>query len=155
MKYRAISWILIPIGFVVAAIAGIQQTGAKILALNFSINLTLVLILACIIVLYYYIKKREIRSVTQAAGLGDALFYPVLCLLLSPLNFILFNALAFILLVPVLLVNYFKKKEKTIPLAGYLSFFIGILFAAGLFIPELNLYNDTFSINLVHKYFLL
>jgi hypothetical protein len=72
-------------------------------------------------------------------GVGDLLFFLVVAIAFSPVNFILFNVLSFVIaLVGSLTIG---GRKQTIPLAGWQAMVLLFVFATG-WIGNVDLYND-------------
>ncbi|MEP0266057.1 hypothetical protein [Dokdonia sp.] len=79
--------------------------------------------------LYFSAKKRQfINPIDSKIGLGDIVFFVVIAPLFYLKAYILFfiTGLLFSLLLYGVVIR-FREKQKTIPLAGYLSIYLGLI----------------------------
>lgn len=110
------------------------------------INLTaLALILTFSILILFVLKGKLMNPFNSFIGVGDLLFFPVLCLSFSPINFIAFMIGSFgliLLIKPILF-----KSKNAIPLAGGLSIIYSILLVMDIFLT-IDLYDDSGMIKL-------
>ena len=123
-KYRAIRWFWIPVlVFLCLGIAITENSWSEILVL-FRTNVVFILIQLLGVSLYYSLKVKRLVNITDNyLGWGDILFFLPLCLLFSPINFIVFfiGGLMMILLGYILWKQFFLPELETIPLAGGLA----------------------------------
>ena len=143
--YRAISWFLIPLFFLTFTAKGILLQPPSELAFNSLINLGFVLFQLLMLSLYMSIKnKKPVFIVNSYLGLGDILFFVVICLAFSPVNFIVFylSSLIFILLAFVAYTLIVKNANKHIPLAGIMAALMMVLILLNWMFPQINLYED-------------
>ena len=144
-KHRAISWFLIPllfIGFVAYALLSIDVYE---LLTYFSINSYIVL--SCLLgvtAIISFKEKKFTNILKNHLGLGDALFFLVLTVVFSPLNFLAFYVgsifISCLIYLSILLLN--KNKQSTFPLAGGMSLMLMVIIITTQFIPSLNFYQD-------------
>lgn len=123
-KYRAVSWYLFPLAFILLAVLQFQKYEMRVIGGNTGINLLLILIQFLLLGLYYSIKEKRIQIIPGSRiGLGDVLLLVVLCLGFSPMNFVVFIILALIsgLLVTGIIHLIVKNPNPLIPLASYLG----------------------------------
>lgn len=139
IKERNVYWFLFLIGTICAGYLYYTNTFFELFWRTSVINLVFIGII--LLVLGIYAKFKLKVALSDAFGLGDALLFLGLCFAFPVAAFIIFFvfSLLFSLLLHVVLNQ--KRKEKSVPLAGYMSlFFCGVylLHWTG-FIP--NLYN--------------
>ncbi|OFX21550.1 MAG: hypothetical protein A2041_02505 [Bacteroidetes bacterium GWA2_31_9b] len=143
-RYKAVSWILFPIGFITAGIITYVEIPFSDILYNSIINSLFIAFQMAVILVFSWIKFKQVKNIfSQIFGLGDLLFLVMICPLFSPINFVFFYilSLAFSLLV-YLILKYLKIYNDTkIPLAGFQSFFLAILFISIFFI-RFSLLND-------------
>lgn len=143
-RYKAVSWILFPIGFIASITISYVEIPFSDLLFNSLINSLFIAFQMAVILVFSWIKFKQVKNIfTQIFGLGDLLFLIMICPLFSPVNFVFFYilSLAFSLLV-YLILKYLKIYNDTkIPLAGLQSFFLAILFISIFFI-RFSLLND-------------
>lgn len=148
MKHRAISWVLIPL-----ALAGFVFKGMiseNIVLKDVLLNIAFVSIQLVLLTIYMSIKnKRLLNIVNTYLGLGDVLFFVVICAAFSTLNFIVFYLLSMIVtLTGVIAYNGFRKKKSVdIPLAGAMAVVLIVL----MLIPGFDFYDDGYLMNMINK----
>jgi hypothetical protein len=148
MKHRAISWVLIPL-----ALAGFVYKGMvseNILLKDVLLNIAFVSVQLVLLTVYMSIKnKRLVNIVDTYLGLGDVLFFVVICAAFSTLNFIVFYLVSMIItLTGAIAYNGFRKKKSVdIPLAGAMA---GILIVLML-IPGVGFYDDGYLLEVAKK----
>ncbi|MDR2292326.1 MAG: hypothetical protein LBE11_02505 [Prevotellaceae bacterium] len=117
--YRKIALIWIIILAVCAVTAAIILYGLNISAMNFTLNLAILVYMFLGVLLYVYIKNRKISSIKHFAGIGDILFFIALTPVFEFRNFIYFligsclAALAWWITIYVI-----WHKKRTVPLVG-------------------------------------
>ena len=122
-KYRAIHW------WWVVAIAVI---GFFLREANFKmtlLNMCFVLIQFVGVSLYFSIKHRQFINVTTSfLGWGDIAFFLAVSFCFNPIEFIHFHiySMIFTLIGFIIFQNKIKSQFTTIPLAGWMSIFLGI-----------------------------
>ena len=143
-RYKAVSWILFPIGFITAGIITYVEIPFSDLLFNSLINSLFIAFQMAVILVFSWIKFKQVKNIfSQIFGLGDLLFLIMICPLFSPVNFVFFYilSLAFSLCL-YLILKYFKLYiDSKIPLAGFQSFFLAILLLSNFFIT-FSLSND-------------
>jgi hypothetical protein len=88
------------------------------------INFSLLLFVTSMVLFYFCVLRRySIKEITRLIGKGDVLFIFTLLFIFSPVNFILFNIISYIVsLLYFTAIRLIKKeKEIQIPLAGIMS----------------------------------
>ncbi|MGQ0827052.1 MAG: hypothetical protein ACT4ON_01530 [Bacteroidota bacterium] len=147
-KQREISWMLIPLtlaGFTYKAMNG------DILLKNVLLNIAFIVIQLLMLTIYMSIKnKKPVNIINTYLGLGDILFFLVICVAFSPINFIAFYLSSMITtLIGVIIYNRFSNKQtKDIPLAGAMATGTIVLMV----FPGLNFYNDVFLLEIVRNF---
>lgn len=151
-KHRQISWFLIPLaltGFVYKAFLSGDFAWK-----DFLLNVGFVLIQLLLLSLYFSLKnKRLINIVDRYLGLGDILFFIVLCAVFSPVNFILFYlfSLTITLMSIVIYTVISRHQTPAIPLAGAMAALLILLLLTNLVFPQFNLYNDHSLLTILDK----
>lgn len=150
-RYRAVSWILFPIIALLNLCYTLwyMHTPASVFLTNTGINAGIILSQFLFLKLYFSFREKKIAVIIDRyIGLGDIIFYLLLCLFFSPLAFITFHigSLLFCLLLYIpLKVNGINR---TIPLAGLQSLLMIILLACSeLF--SVTLSQDDWLLNLL------
>jgi hypothetical protein len=130
-KYRGVYWICFPVLAVLLSGIKILGSGLDVFFTDGLITISFLLLQLFVLWGYFAIKHSKIVNLTKGhIGWGDLLFLLVMCLYLSPVNFILFYilslscALLFALFINIIL----NRKSITIPLAGIQALlFVGFL----------------------------
>jgi hypothetical protein len=144
-KYRAVSWILFPIGFILFAAESIHYGDLYEQALIFLLNIGICLFVFILLLIYFSIKNKKITNIIDHyIGLGDLLFIIIISIGFSAINFILFLniSLFFILIMYLALYKVLKFKNDKIPFAGLLSLFYLVYFVLNNFWFQINPYID-------------
>lgn len=87
------------------------------------------------VTVYFSIKHKQIiNPIDSKIGLGDIVFFIIIAPLFHLKSYILFfiTGLLFSLLVYAVVIR-FREKQKTIPLAGYLSLYLGMILLSNTF----------------------
>lgn len=152
-KHRAISWYLVPFTFLALLIKGLLTTSATTIFLKDSLfNAAFILVQLLLISVYISIKnKKRTNIVNSYLGIGDILFFVVLCMAFSPANFIVFFIVSLVLtLIGFIVYRIAVKSAKAeIPLAGAMALLLIMLIVAGKFIPGFNVYNDGYVLSMI------
>jgi len=133
-KDRAIWWGWIPVLIITSLGIAISEISLSTLSYFFGMNILFIVLQLILATCWFSIKKRRFINLTkQYLGLGDILFLIPLCLLFSPVNFIIFYMISLIvILIFFMTLNVIiDDKIKTIPLAGAIAicFIAGSLFS--------------------------
>lgn len=151
-KDRAISWIILPVLFICFILTSLETLPLSALGLFFGINSGFIFLQVCSVALYFLIKRRTIKNIIdKEIGLGDILFFIVLTVAFSPVNFIAFYVVTLILtLAAYLLIKFFNASTKReIPLAGIMSLAMAFLIITSFFSDSFNLYSDRAILSLI------
>lgn len=126
-KERKVYWFLYPIVGLLAFTLHYYQKGLELTLVNSRLNLFFTSLL--LLVAYCYnLVKLKLHFLKEVFGLGDVLFFVFISFSFSTLSFLIL--FVFSLVFSLLLHQLFKKKniDKSIPLAGYMSLFFGIVY---------------------------
>jgi hypothetical protein len=130
IKERAVWWFLFPVFLVTAGTLHFINTLTSIFFINIGLNLLLTSIILGVSYIYALLKLK-IQFINEAFGLGDLLFF--LGFIFSFPTFTFIILLVFSLLFSLglhLLLSYDHSKYKTVPLAGYASLFLLLIYSA-------------------------
>lgn len=144
-RVRMITWWYIPLLFLGLLFISLQHVLFGELLKYFIINTSFILLQMIVLTIFYTIKKRKLTNIiNKYIGLGDILFFLVLCVGFSPVNFIIFIVSGLILTIICFSIYGIasKKKEYRIPLAGMLAVFLCVVFIIKKINPGLDLFND-------------
>jgi hypothetical protein len=143
-KFRAVSWILFPLLAAIILLENIFIHALPVFADFYLINFGFIAVQLVLITLYFSLRnKRWVKLWEQHLGAGDILFFLILCLFFSPVNFLLFYLGSLIVTVVVVLVlRRVRTDMNVIPLAGIQSGLLAVLIVASLFTNTLEFKND-------------
>jgi len=131
LRERQISALLIPALAIGFSVRTFWITGVGELLSNGFMNFLFVALQLLLISAYFSFRNRKLTNIIDSyIGLGDVLFFIVLCLAFSPMKFVLFyiTALLVSLLSVLIYQSIFRKRLAEIPLAGIFSMLvIGII----------------------------
>lgn len=136
-KDRLVYWFLYPIiGILVLAIQ-LHYVPIEIIFVNSTLNLLFVSLLLGVSFTYTCFRKLSFKS---AIGLGDILFFVFISFTFSTVSFIVLFvfSLLFSLLLHFIFQN--KNQDKTVPLAGYMALFFGVVYIVTFFCNSTFLY---------------
>ena len=138
IKYRAVWWFLFPAFLVSAGFLYFLNSPVEIMLLNFGLNL-LVLTLILSISFLYARFKMKVLFFKEAFGIGDLFFFLGLTVAFPTLSFIviLVFCLIFSLILHLFLAH---NSQQTVPLAGYASFFLILVYLSNWFLFYNNIY---------------
>jgi len=150
-KNKAISWFLIPLLFVGFSIKALLTIEVEEFISYSLINLLLVSINLLGVTILISMKEKKMTNILNThLGLGDVLFFVVLTVVFSPINFVLFYLLSIattaIIYGGIMWLNA-PKEKMLIPLAGAMSIpLISLLFIEQ-FTTYFQLYEELFLIH--------
>lgn len=154
-KQREISWILIPLICLALFFKATQSITIGDLMNNTLLNLAFIILQLLALTIYMSIKnKKMVNILQQHIGLGDLLFFVVLCLAFSPANFIVFYILSLIATLAgcIIYISIFSKKEmKEIPLAGGMASVFVFVLLLNKIVTHLNFYDDSNVLNIINN----
>jgi hypothetical protein len=129
-KNRLVYWFLYPIIGILVFVIQLQYLPIKLAFLNSGLNLLFITLLLG--VSFVYIKFRKL-SFQEAIGFGDILFFVFMSFAFAVVSFIIL--FVFALLFSLILHFVFQKKNqlKTVPLAGYMALFFGVVYTITFF----------------------
>lgn len=116
-KYRGVSWFLFPLLTIAALIGLWLDKNLHFFMPLIIVNLAFVFVLLFGLTVYFSLKNRKIVRIADVyLGWGDILFFLVLTVFLSPINFLMFiiGSLLFVSLI----VMVIPRLRQSIPLAG-------------------------------------
>ena len=146
-QYRAISWVLYPFLLVFIIIRATMLVSWPQLGTYVLVNAMLLSFQLISITLFLWLRhKKRVNPLAGYFGLGDLLFWVLLAVGFSPVNFMCFHvgSLVLALLLHKLLARYkaYGGSNK-IPLAGFQAlFYIFVLFMPYI-LPAFGRYDDT------------
>lgn len=127
IKERKVYWFLFPlIGLLSGILLFKNVFFKKTFFLTCIINLSFVTIL--IVFIFIYSKFKLKLPVNQTFGLGDALLFFALSFTFLNVSFFIFFIFGLVFSLMLHLFVKQKKKQETVPLAGYLSLFFALIY---------------------------
>lgn len=147
LKQREISWLLIPFLLGCFLARGFLLIPSNEIISNTLLNISFIVLQLLVLTAYVSIKNKKISNVINSfLGLGDVLFFVVICLAFSSVNFILFYVMSLLFtLVGFIAYNMLvKKATKEIPLAGAMAMVMITLILLNQWMPQFNFYNDDY-----------
>jgi len=154
-RYRAVSWIVFLVLFIVSLIVGLGEISAADFVQSSLINLGILAIIFAGLTLYFSLKEGKlVYIINKYIGVGDLLLFVILAILFSPANFILFYTISLLLTVlgSAAFILFKKDNKAEIPLAGAFSIvLIACLIYAGLN-GDINLYDDGLVLELLNPF---
>jgi len=147
---RAIDWFLYPLLVTLIIINGVVINGLT--WEHVFINLALIGVQLVMLVLYFrVIKGVSLMKGERFLGWGDILFFLVLTVALSPINFFAFYLLSLLATLLFFAVGQFwSKRFNQVPLAGCQAILLLALLLTDHQHNGFNLYNDTKLINIIN-----
>ncbi|WP_291152155.1 general secretion pathway protein [Flavobacterium sp. UBA7680] len=134
-KSRLVYWFLYPIIGILAFAIQLHNLPLSIALTNLGGNLIFVILILAVSMIYVRFRKLDFKN---TIGIGDILFFLFITGTFSIVSFLVLFvfSLLFSLILHLVLSN--KKEQSTVPLAGYMSLFFGVVYAISFF------GNDTF-----------
>lgn len=138
-RFRAVSWYLFPISFLLIVIRNLHQVTAELLLENLGLNMLFILIQVSTLLAYFAIKKISVKQfLNQYMGIGDLLFFVLMSVAIPFPALPVFMVFSLVLS---LFLGITSFKNKTIPLAGIQAF----LLAGILVLDETRILENAFS----------
>lgn len=123
-KDRKVYWFLFPLVWLCVGLLFYFKTMTELFIMALLTNLTFVSLL--LLAIFIYVKIKLKTKFYNTIGLGDVLFFYAVAFSFSTISFsvIFICGLIFSLLTHILL----KRKSESVPLAGYMSLFFGLVY---------------------------
>lgn len=150
-RSRMLVWWLLPLLLIGLLIFSLEQNTFTELVPHFLINLAFVALQLLLLMLWFSLRNRRfVRLIDTHIGLGDVLLLVCLCVVFSPINFILFVTSGLILTVLGVVAVRVVRKETSplIPLAGLLAIPLAIC-SVSAWLLKLNLHDDSWLLPLL------
>ncbi|MFI1772543.1 hypothetical protein [Thalassobellus citreus] len=126
MKARQVYWFLFPIVGVCMGVLYFLKTLPELFLASVLMNLVFVSILLGVIFLYAKLKLKT--NLKDVIGLGDALLFLFLIFGCANISFVIILTCALIFSLLLHMVVSKEQNQETVPLAGYVSLFFGIIY---------------------------
>lgn len=147
LKHREISWLLIPFLLCSFLAKGLFLISSHQLIAYSLFNIGFIAIQLLILTAYISMKNKKLTNIVNSyLGLGDVLFFIVICVAFSSVNFILFYVLSLLFTLGGFIAYniLIKKAKKEIPLAGAMAMVMTTLILVNQWMPQFNFYNDDY-----------
>lgn len=144
-RYRAISWLTIPLLFAAFAADFILTADFRLFMQAFFFNIGFIIFQLFAVTAYFSLKHRAFTNiVSKYIGWGDILFFAVAAAAFSPANFIVFylSGIIFSLLTALVFRMLKRTLQAEIPLAGVMALLLLLCYSFSHFSYSIDLYND-------------
>lgn len=149
LRINAISWWPLPIIFFLSIHLALMKLKFSELLHYSIINFSFIVFQILILTVYFSIKKRKLTNIIDTyIGLGDILFFIILCISFSTINFILFFTFSTLiaLIISVSIQKTRTKPFRKIPLVGLMGLIYLPLQVIAWTISDINLFCDVNAI---------
>lgn len=136
-KDRLVYWFLYTLVGILAL--AIQYFILPVNSILLNVGTNLILVLFLLLVCYVYTKLRKLEF-SNSFGLGDVLFFIFISFTFSTISFLVLFIFSLFFSLLLHLVLSQKDKQKTVPLAGYMSLFFGVVYGITFFCESNFLY---------------
>jgi hypothetical protein len=143
-RFRAVTWVLFPLLAVIIFLECFVNGSIRSAWDQFIFNISFIALQLVIITLYFSLRSRSLVMIWKHhLGAGDMLFFVVLCMFFSPVNFVLFHlgSLLFSILLVIASRKYIQSL-KTIPLAGIQAVLLALFIVVDLFSASIHYRTD-------------
>lgn len=134
-KQRLVTWLLYPLSGILAYLINFGNVGHLTASINSIVNLCFVSVMLLITYMYSKIVMKK-KFINESMGSGDVLLLIFLCFSFATFSFIVLLILSLIFSLALHIAIKNNTKEKTVPLAGYISLFFAVVYAEGLFVKH-------------------
>jgi hypothetical protein len=131
-KYRKVFWFLYPIVGILVFLLHINFVPIYTALINAGINLLFTSTLLLVCYLYAAVKLKK-PLLNEVFGLGDLLFFISISFSFSIVSFFVLFVFSLIFSLLLHFVLKHKQIEITVPLAGYMSLFFGVIYGISFF----------------------
>lgn len=138
-KDRLVFWFLYPMIGILVFVIQLSFVSLYPAIVNISLNLVFVFFLLSVSYIYSKIRmqKHEMKAII---GIGDVLFFVFISFSFATISFLILFIFSLIFALLLHLVLKQKQADKSVPLAGYMSFFFGITYTMSFFCETNYLY---------------
>ncbi|SHH28259.1 general secretion pathway protein [Flavobacterium defluvii] len=136
-KSRLVYWFLYPIIGILAFAIQLYNLPLFIAFTNLGINLLFISLILGASALYIKFRKLDFKN---AIGIGDVLFFIFISGTFSTVSFLVLLVFSLVFSLILHLVLYSQKEQITVPLAGYMSLFFGVVYAVSFYWDNSFLY---------------
>ncbi len=139
LKNREVYWFLFPLLIILLGYLHYSNTSQINFVISSGINLVLIFSIIAILYIYTLLKiKRPFFS--EVFGIGDALLFIAIALAFPTITFVIIFVFSIFFSLAVWIILKNTLKHKTIPLAGYISIFMILIYLGDWIIDTVNLY---------------
>lgn len=138
-KNRLVYWFLFPLIAILSATIQFVKMGVISTAVNSLFNLFFIGII--ILICYLYSKFKINRNFSEVMGIGDILLFIGISFTFSIVSFLIVFVFSLVFALSLHLVLKNNNSDKTVPLAGYMSMFFGIVYLIDLLFDYPTLYS--------------
>lgn len=131
-KDRQVYWFLFPIMGSIAFYLQIENVPFYSVFINTAFNLLFILVQLFVIYLYASIKLKK-SVLSEVFGLGDVLFFIFIAFSFSIISFFILFLFSLIFSLVLHFVLRSKQTKKSVPLAGYMALFFGVVYVISFF----------------------
>ena len=126
IKERMVTWFLFPLVAICCSTIHYNETLPELFLSSVLFNLILVSVF--VIIIYLYSRFKLLVSFNKAIGLGDICLFYAMSLAFSSVTFLVLfiSSLIFSLVIH----SALKKEASTVPLAGYISLFLVMVYTS-------------------------
>ena len=130
-KDRKVYWFLDPIIGVLVFILQIKEISIYPALINGCFNLGFISLL--LLVCFVYAKLKLKQPISEVFGLGDILFFMTIAFSFSMVSFLILFVFALLFSLLLHLVLKRGQTDKTVPLAGNMALFFGVVYGISFF----------------------
>lgn len=131
-KDRKVYWFLYPIIGILVFVLQMQTASMYPALINSGFNLVFISLLLLVCYAYAKLKLRQ-PLLKEVFGLGDVLFFVCIAFSFSIVSFLILFVFSLLFSLLLHFSLQYKQTEKTVPLAGYMSLFFGIVYGISIF----------------------
>lgn len=139
-KNRLVYWFLFPSIGLLSFYIQFSKIGIINAGINAIFNLffTFLILITC----YLYSRFKLKKNIKEALGIGDILFFLFISLTFSITSFFVFFVFSLLFSLSLHQLLKHKNKDKTVPLAGYMSLFFATVYLMDLIFNYIFLYTN-------------
>jgi len=131
-KDRKVYWFLYPIIGILVFVLQMQSASLYPTLINSGFNLLFISLLLLVCYAYAKLKLRQ-PLLKEVFGLGDVLFFVCIAFSFSIVSFLILFVFSLLFSLLLHFALQYKQTEKTVPLAGYMSLFFGVVYGISFF----------------------
>lgn len=149
LRYKEIHWSLFPMLAIFLIISGLIHSPFLMYLKECAFNILLLTIQTIILSAYYYLRGKHLKSIfNNSIGLGDMAILIAVGFAFSKMNFIIFylSGLIITLILWLAFQLLLSRKEKLIPLAGFISLYLIMIVLFELTFDQFDRLSDSFLI---------